>query len=49
MLAIIGLILIALWIVGLLLHVAGELIHLLLVIAAVLVVLHFLTGARPTA
>ncbi|HSI11903.1 MAG TPA: lmo0937 family membrane protein [Chthoniobacter sp.] len=46
MLAIIGIILIALWLVGVLLHVAGGLIHLLLVVAAILVLLHFLTGAR---
>jgi hypothetical protein len=49
MLAIIGLILIALWLAGVLLHIAGGLIHLLLVIAAILVVLHFFTGARPAA
>jgi hypothetical protein len=49
MLAIVGLILIALWIAGLLLHVAGGLIHLLLVIAVIMVVLHFLKGARPAA
>jgi len=49
MLAIIGLILIALWIAGLLLHVAGGLIHLLLVVAAILVVMHFLTGSKPAA
>jgi len=46
MLAIIGLILIALWLAGVLLHVAGGLIHLLLVVAAILVVLHFFTGAK---
>ena len=49
MLAIIGLILIALWLVGLLLHIAGGLIHVLLVIAAIFVVLHFFIGARPAA
>lgn len=49
MLAIIGLILIALWLAGVLLHIAGGLIHLLLVIAAIFVVLHFLTGKKPTA
>lgn len=47
MLAIIGLILIALWLAGVLLHVAGGLIHLLLVVAAILVLLHFITGRRP--
>lgn len=49
MLAIIGLILIALWILGLLMHVAGALIHVVLVVALILVALHFLTGARPAA
>jgi hypothetical protein len=49
MLAIIGLILIALWILGLLLHIAGGLIHFLLLIAVILVVLHFFIGARPAA
>jgi len=49
MLAIIGLILIALWLAGLLLHVAGGLIHILLVIAVIMVVLHFLKGTRPAA
>ena len=46
MLAIIGIILIALWLVGVLLHIAGGLIHLLLVVAAILVLLHFFTGAK---
>jgi hypothetical protein len=46
MLAIIGLILIALWIAGLLLHIAGGLIHIVLVIAVILMALHFLTGSR---
>ena len=49
MLAIIGLILIALWLLGVVLHIAGGLIHLLLVVAAILVALHFLSGARPAA
>ncbi len=49
MLAIIGLLLIVLWVLGLVLHIAGGLIHLLLLLAVVLVVLHFLTGARPAA
>lgn len=49
MLAIIGLLLIALWIAGLLLHIAGGLIHFLLVVALILVVLHFVTGTRPAA
>lgn len=49
MLAIIGIILIALWVLGLLLHIAGGLIHIVLVIALILVALHFLTGAKPAA
>jgi hypothetical protein len=49
MLAIVGLILIALWIAGLLLHFAGSLIHFLLVFAIILMVLHFIDGARPAA
>jgi hypothetical protein len=49
MLAIIGLILIVLWLLGVILHIAGGLIHLLLVVAAVLVLMHFFTGARPAA
>ncbi len=47
MLAIIGIILIVLWLLGVILHIAGGLIHLLLVIAAIFVVLHFFTGAKP--
>lgn len=47
MLAIIGLLLIVLWVLGLVLHIAGGLIHLVLLVAIVLVVLHFLTGAKP--
>jgi len=42
MLALIGLLLIIIWIIGLLAHVAGGLIHLLLVLALVMFVLHFL-------
>lgn len=49
MLAIIGLILIALWILGLLMHIAGALIHVVLVIALILIAIHFLTGAKPAA
>jgi hypothetical protein len=49
MLAIIGLLLVVLWILGLVLHIAGGLIHLLLLVAIILVVLHFLTGAKPAA
>jgi len=49
MLAIIGLILIALWLLGVVLHIAGGLIHFVLVLAAILIVLHFLTGTKPAA
>jgi hypothetical protein len=41
MLALIGIFLILLWITGLLLHIAGGFIHLLLLIALVMIVLHF--------
>lgn len=44
MLAIIGIILIALWVVGLLAHIAGGFIHLVLVIALVMLAMHFLRG-----
>lgn len=46
MLAIIGIVLIALWALGLVLHVAGGLIHIALVIAAIFIVLHFLKGGQ---
>ena len=49
MLAIIGLILIALWLLGLLMHIAGGLIHIVLVIALILVAVHFLTRTKPVA
>lgn len=48
MLAILGVILILLWIVGLFAHLAGGFIHLLLVIALVLFVLHMMRGSRAT-
>ena len=44
MLLVIAIILILLWTGGFAFHVAGGLIHLLLVIALILFVLHFLTG-----
>jgi len=46
MLAIIGIILIVCWILGLTLHIAGGFIHLVLLIALVMVVLHFLRGNK---
>ena len=48
MLAIIAAILVVLWILGLLTHVAGGLIHLVLVGALILIVLHFVTGGRSS-
>ncbi|MCE9554751.1 MAG: lmo0937 family membrane protein [Planctomycetes bacterium] len=42
MLAIIAAILLVLWLLGFTLHVAGSLIHLVLVVALVMLVLHFL-------
>jgi len=42
MLAIIGILLIIFWILGLTLHIAGGLIHLLLLLALVMMVMHFL-------
>jgi hypothetical protein len=47
MLGTIAVILVVLWLLGFFaFHVAGGLIHLLLVIALVMVVLHFVTGRR---
>jgi hypothetical protein len=45
MLALIGIALIGLWVIGLFAHIAGGFIHLLLVVAAILIVLHFV-GAK---
>jgi len=44
MLALIGILLIILWVIGLFAHIAGGFIHLLLVVAAIMIVLHFLRG-----
>ncbi len=44
MLALIGVFLIILWIIGLFVHIAGGFIHLLLVIALIMFVLHFVRG-----
>lgn len=44
MLALIGILLIIFWGIGLFARVAGGLIHLLLVIALILIVLHFMRG-----
>ncbi len=48
MLAIIGIILIVCWLLGLTLHIAGGFIHLLLLIAIVMVVMHFLRGNKAS-
>lgn len=40
------LILLALWLVGLMMHVAGGLIHLLLVLAVIVFLVNILTGRR---
>jgi hypothetical protein len=48
MLAIIGLILIALWVLGLVIHIAGGMIHLVLVLAVIFFVLHFLKGGKSS-
>lgn len=44
MLLTIALILVVLWLFGFFMHVAGGLIHIVLVIAAAMLVLHFLRG-----
>ncbi len=49
MFAILGLVLLVLWVGGFLVfHVAGGLIHLLLVLAVIMVVLHFIRGRSST-
>jgi len=44
MLALIGLLLIVIWAIGLFAHIAGGLIHLVLVLALIMIVLHFVRG-----
>jgi len=46
MLALIGIILVILWLIGFLLHIAGGLIHVVLVIAAIAFIMHFVTGGK---
>ena len=46
MLALIGIILIFLWVLGLVMHIAGSFIHLVLLVALVMVALHFLRGNK---
>ncbi|HEY3897112.1 MAG TPA: lmo0937 family membrane protein [Chthoniobacter sp.] len=48
MLAIIGLLLIALWVLGLVIHIAGGFIHLLLILALIFFLVHFLRGKPAT-
>ncbi len=43
---IIGAILVAIWLVGLLMHIGGNLIHIILVIAVIVFVFQFITGRR---
>jgi hypothetical protein len=45
MLALIGIFLIILWGIGLFVHIAGGFIHLLLVIALIMIVMHFVRGS----
>jgi len=49
MLAIIGVMLIVLWLIGLAFKVTVWAVHLTLIVGLVLIVLSFLTGRRPTA
>lgn len=46
LLYIIGAVLVAMWLIGFLLHVGGGLIHIILVIAVIVFVFQFLTGRR---
>jgi hypothetical protein len=46
MLAILGVILILLWLAGFMFHVAGSLIHIVLVFAVISFVVHLLTGRK---
>ena len=47
MFAIIGIILLLLWLGGFLaFHIAGGLIHILLVVAVIMIILHFVRGGR---
>ena len=42
----IGAVLVALWLIGLLMHIGGGLIHIILVVAVVVFLYQFLTGRR---
>ncbi len=46
LLYIIGAVLVALWLIGFLLHIGGGLIHIILVIAVIVFLYQFLTGRR---
>ncbi len=46
LLYIIGAVLVALWLIGFLMHVGGGLIHIILVIAVIVFVFQFITGRR---
>lgn len=46
LLYIIGAVLVALWLIGLLTHIGGGLIHIILVIAVIVFVFQFLTGRK---
>jgi hypothetical protein len=46
MLLTIAAVLIVLWLLGLLAHIGGGLVHILLVIAVIVFIYHFLTGRR---
>ena len=46
LLYIIGAVLVALWLIGFLMHIGGGLIHIILVIAVIVFVFQFLTGRR---
>ena len=43
---IIGAVLVALWLIGLLMHIGGSLIHIILVIAVIVFLYQFITGRR---
>ncbi len=46
LLYIIGAVLVALWLIGFLMHIGGGLIHIILVIAVIVFLYQFLTGRR---
>ena len=46
LLYIIGAVLVALWLIGLLMHIGGGLIHIILVIAVIVFLFQFITGRR---